>query len=86
MSQNKRRPKYVEDLIEEVNHEMWNRQMKYDETNVLLFTIQTYLIHHGWYRGFNYFHDEVRYDADNNPHKVQVLHGSDQGYEYIQLF
>ena len=85
MNQNRKRPKHIQELIDHVNHTMCNESMKLDETNRLFFSIQEFLIHHGWYRGFNFFDTAEYVDRFGNIQVGHRLHGSDQGYEYIQL-
>lgn len=82
---NRKQPRAIQDLIKHVNKTMRCEKMKYDETNRLFFSIQEFLIQNGWYRGFNFFDTKEYVDMKGNIQVAPRLHGSAQGYEYIQF-
>lgn len=86
----KKRPKYIEKQIAEINDIFRNERLKYDEHfyNDLFQWITNYLLHHNWYRGFNMHYDcEVTY-SDGSTKVIRALAGPD--YEkkdyYLQVW
>lgn len=59
MAKNKKRPKYVEEYINEVNNALEKWGVK-DESNDLFIFACNYLLKHKMYEGFNFYKHVVR--------------------------
>jgi hypothetical protein len=90
MAQNKKRPQYIEKQLKEINDVLRNIRMKYDDrySNDLFSWFTTYLLHNGWYRGFNMHYDQKVTYSDGTTKVIRALAGP--GYEnkdyYIQIW
>lgn len=86
MAQNKRRPKYIEKQLSEINEIFHQNLLKYnDHYNDPLFKWFTfYLLHHGWYRGFNMYYDIT--DSDGNVRKVLAGENYEDYNYYLQIW
>lgn len=87
---NKKRPQYIEKQLSEINDIFRNEKLKWDAhyENDLFSWFTNYLLHNGWYRGFNVHYDkEVTY-SDGTTKVIRALAGPD--YEkkdyYIQIW
>ena len=88
--QNKKRPQYIEKQLHEINDVLRSTRMKYDDrfSNDLFCWFTDYLLHHGWYRGFNMHYDkEVKY-SDGTTKVIRALAGPDYVKKdyYIQIW
>ena len=88
--QNKKRPKYIEKQLSEINDILRAKRLSWEDhyTDHLFQWFTTHLLHHGWYRGFNMHYDnEVTY-SDGSKKIIRALAGPD--YEsrdyYIQIW
>lgn len=86
----KRRPKYIEKQLSEINDILRSIRLKFDDKyeNDLFSWFTNYLLHNGWYRGFN-VHYDLEFKMDNGETKIiRALAGPD--YEskdyYIQIW
>lgn len=81
---NKRRPKSVEDMLEQVNEYLRFHKIK-EEYNDLFAFMCDYLLQKNMYRGFNFY-----YTANYNGVDYPVLAGKqryDNGeWEYLQIY
>ena len=82
----KKRPKYIENQLKEINDILRERRLKYDqkyEDNLFNWFTQ-HLLDHNWYRGFNIHYDVTKEDGT----VIRALAGPD--YEnkdyYIQIW
>ena len=86
MSQNKKRPQYIENQLKNINDALRSSRVKWDDhyTNPLFQWFTTYLLHHGWYRGFNTHYDVTT----ENGRVIRALTGPDyENYDYyIQIW
>ena len=65
MTYNKKRPKYIENQLSEINDILREKRLKYeDHYNDTLFQWFTqHLLNHRWYRGFNMYYDIIKEDG-----------------------
>ena len=86
---NKKRPKYIEKQLNEINDILRDRRLKYnDKYNDNLFNWFTqHLLTHGWYRGFNMYYDKTCI-IDGQQSIIRVLAGPEyEKYDYyIQIW
>lgn len=87
---NKKRPQYIEKQLKEINDIFRNKKLKWNDhyENDLFSWFTDYLLHNGWYRGFNVHYDkEVKMDNEETK-IIRALAGPD--YEkkdyYIQIW
>lgn len=82
--QDKKRPKYIVKQIEEVNEFLRNTGEK-DAFCSLMSFWSSYLVHNGWYRGYNFY--KMKYFPEMGKSRP-VLAGSSNPaeYEFIQLW
>ena len=86
--QNKKRPQYIEKQLSEINDILRSIRLKFDDkyNNDLFCWFTTYLLHHGWYRGFNMHYDVMPRPGTDKI--IRALAGPD--YEtkdyYIQIW
>lgn len=83
MAQNrKKRPKYVDDLVKEVNHTLRCGKVK-DERNDLFVFMLHYLLRKKMYKGYNFYVDK-KFEYGTLP----ILAGSADydKYDYLQLY
>lgn len=79
-AQNKKRPMYIQNLLNEVNTTL--KAMKHDgEHSSLHIFMCHYLIQHKCYRGYNFYKDKFI-----NGEVIPVLAGSATDYDYIQIW
>lgn len=87
---NKKRPKYIEKQLSEINDIFRSKRLSWEAhyTDDLFQWFTTYLLHHGWYRGFNMHYDETVTYSDGTTKIIRALAGPD--YEsrdyYIQIW
>lgn len=77
-----KRPKYVQELVNEVN-ELWRATGQKNEHCTLMIFMQSYLLQKKMYRGYNF------YKVENHDGKdIAVLAGSadKDKYDFIQLW
>ena len=90
MKQNRKRPQYIEKQLNEINDILRETRMKYEDrfTNPLFTWFTDYLLHNGWYRGFNMHQDKEITFSDGSTKVNRSLAGAD--YEkkdyYIQIW
>ena len=90
MTQNRKRPQYIEKQLNEINDILRNIRMKYNDrySNDLFSWFTTYLLRNGWYRGFNMHYDKEITSSDGSTKVIRALAGPD--YEkkdyYIQIW
>lgn len=81
---NKKRPKYVEDMLVKVNEHLRFHKVKEQHNDLFAFMCD-YLLHKGMYRGFNFYYTE-----NYNGKYYSVLAGKqryDNGeWEYLQIY
>ena len=88
MARNKKRPKYIEKQLQEINDILRDQRVKYeDRYNNPLFTWFTqHLLEHDWYCGFNMHYDVMPRPGTDKI--IRALAGPD--YEkkdyYIQIW
>ena len=87
---NKKRPQYIEKQLKEINDIFRSERLKdEDRYNNDLFTWFTqYLLHNGWYRGFN-VHYDMEFTTSNGETKIiRALAGPDYAKKdyYIQIW
>ena len=88
--QNKKRPKHILKQLQEINDILRATRMKYDDrfSNPLFSWFTDYLLHNGWYCGFNMHYDQVVTYSDGTTKVIRALGGPD--YEkkdyYIQIW
>ena len=87
---NKKRPQYIEKQLSEINDLFRTRKLKWDEKyNDSLFSWFTqYLLHNGWYRGFNMHYDKEVAMSNGETKIIRVLAGPEyEKYDYyIQIW
>ncbi len=82
----KKRPKYIEKQLKEINDIFRENRLKYDDryNNDLFVWFSDHLLHNGWYQGFNMHYDVTKEDGT----VIRALAGPD--YEnkdyYIQIW
>lgn len=83
--QNKKRPQYIKKQLAEINDILHAIRLKdnkkYDCELFMWFT--QHLLHHGWYRGFNYYIDEER---DGKTYRVLAGPEFNKMDYYIQIW
>ena len=89
MAQNRKRPQYIVKQLHEINDILRATRMKYEDrfTNPLFGWFTDYLLHNGWYHGFNMYYDkEVTY-SDGSTNVIRALAGPEyENYDhYIQI-
>lgn len=90
MAQNRKRPQYIEKQLNEINDILRSDRVKYDDryTNSLFRWFTEYLIHNGWYRGFNMHYDKEVTFSDGTTEVIRALTGPEyDSYDYyIQIW
>lgn len=81
----RKRPRYIENLIEKANYEMRFRKLKYDGSNGLFWMMNSLLLSKDMYQGFNFYHD-MEIEIDGERKVISALSGDSENYEYIQLY
>lgn len=88
--QNKKRPKYILKQLQEINDILRATRMKYDDrfSNPLFSWFTDYLLHNGWYRGFNMHYDQEVTYSDGTTKVIRALGGPEyEKYDYyIQIW
>ena len=77
---NKKRPKYVQEVIDQVNLALKIREEKNPHCSLMLFIID-YLIAKDMYKGYNFYNE-----IERNGVKYNVLAGSATDFEFIQVY
>lgn len=90
MTQNRKRPQYIKKQLNEINDILRETRMKYEDrfTNPLFTWFTNYLLHNGWYRGFNMHYDKEITFSDGSTKVIRALAGPDYGKKdyYIQIW
>ena len=90
MTQNRKRPQYIKKQLNEINDILRETRMKYEDTftNPLFTWFTNYLIHNGWYRGFNMYYDKKITFSDGSTKVIRALDGIKyENYDYyIQIW
>ena len=90
MTQNRKRPQYIEKQLNEINDILRKTRMKYEDrfTNPLFTWFTNYLLRNGWYRGFNMHYDKKITFSDGSTKVIRALDGIKyENYDYyIQLW
>ena len=81
----KKRPMYIENLVERANFEMRHRKLKYDESNGLFWMMNNLLLSKDMYQGFNFYYD-LEIEINGERKVISSLSGDSINYEYIQLY
>ena len=89
---NKKRPQYVEKMLEEINNYLRQNKIQNHFNNDLFGFIVHYLSEHGWYRGWN-THIDKYLDINGEKKLVKALTGpvnnlspEEQSEWYIQIW
>ena len=82
MTQNKKRPKYVQEIVDEIN-EIFYRGKEKDALCDLSCWLSHYLIKKGMYRGYNFYMDKTH--TDGKIYKTLAGSADPNVYEYIQF-
>ena len=88
MARDKKRPKYIEKQLQEINDYFRNIRLKFDKKydDSLFCWFTQYLLSNGWYRGFNMHYDVMPRPGTDKI--IRALAGPD--YEtkdyYIQIW
>lgn len=77
----KKRPKYITELITKVNEHLREENIK-NETNDLFSFLQYYLIKKDMYRGYNFYN---RMTTDTGE-EYACLSGSCTNYDFLQIY
>lgn len=80
MAHNKKRPKYVQEVVDQVNVILKDRKEKNPYCD-LMFFIERYLITKDMYRGYNFFKEKERDGI-----KYNILAGSDTDFDFLQVY
>ena len=90
MAQNIKRQKYIIKKLCEINDILRATRMKYEDrfTNPLFGWFTDYLLHNGWYRGFNMYYDKEVTCSDGSTDVIRALAGPEyKNYDhYIQIW
>ena len=83
MAQNKKRPQYVQEIVDEIN-EIFYRKKEKNSLCDLAIWLDHYLLKKDMYRGYNFYIDKTHTDGTTD----KVLAGSSDPneYEYIQFY
>lgn len=87
---NKKRPQYIKKQLSEINDILRSIRLKFDDkyNNDLFSWFTNYLLHNGWYRGFNVHYDKEVTMSNGETKIIRALAGPD--YEtkdyYIQIW
>lgn len=86
----KKRPKYIEKQLKEINDIFRENRLKYDDryNNDLFVWFSDHLLHNGWYQGFNMHYDKEFENENGTKETIRALAGPDyKKYDYyIQLW
>ena len=87
---NKKRPKYIEKQLQDINDMFRNQKLKWDDhyENPLFNWFTRYLLHNGWYRGFNMHYDQEVTYSNGTSKIIRALAGPEyEKYDYyIQIW
>ena len=83
MAKNKKRPQYVQEIVDDINEIFYRKKEKNAHCDLAIW-LDHYLLKKGMYRGYNFFIDKTLTDGKT----YKMLAGSDDPneYEYIQFY
>ena len=83
MAKNKKRPQYVQEIVDEIN-EIFYRKKEKNALCDLAIWLDHYLLKKGMYHGYNFFIDKTH--TDGKTYKVLAGSSDPNVYEYIQFY
>ena len=83
MAKNKKRPQYVQEIVDEIN-EIFYRKKEKNVLCDLAIWLDHYLLNKGMYRGYNFYIDKTH--TDGTTYKVLAGSSDPNVYEYIQFY
>ena len=83
MAKNKKRPQYVQEIVDEIN-EIFYRKKEKNALCDLAIWLGSYLLKKGMYRGYNFYIDKTH--TDGTTYKVPAGSSDPDVYEYIQFY
>ena len=83
MAKKKKRPQYVQEIVDEIN-EIFYRKKEKNALCDLAIWLDHYLLKKGMYCGYNFFIDETH--TDGKTYKVLAGSSDPNVYEYIQFY
>lgn len=83
MAKNKKRPQYVQEIVDEIN-EIFYRKKEKNALCDLACWLDHYLLKKGMYRGYNFYIDKTH--IDGTTYKTLAGSSDPNEYEYIQFY
>ena len=83
MAKNKKRPQYVQEIVDDINEIFYHKKEKNAHCDLAIW-LDHYLLKKGMYRGYNLFIDKTHTDGKTD--KVLAGSADPNVYEYIQIY
>ena len=83
MAKNKKRPQYVQEIVDEINEIFYHKKEKNTNCDLAIW-LDHYLLNKGMYRGYNFYIDKTH--TDGTTYKVLAGSSDPNVYEYIQFY
>ena len=83
MAKNKKRPQYVQEIVDDINEIFYHKKEKNAHCDLAIW-LDHYLLKKEMYRGYNFFIDKTQ--TDGKTYKVLAGSSDPNEYEYIQFY
>lgn len=83
MAKNKKRPQYVQEIVDDINEIFYHKKEKNAHCDLAIW-LDHYLLNKGMYRGYNFYIDKTH--TDGTTYKVLAGSSDPNEYEYIQFY
>ena len=83
MAKNKKRPQYVQEIVDEINEFFYHKKEKNAHCDLAIW-LDHYLLKKGMYRGYNFYIDKTL--TDGKTYKMLAGSSDPNEYEYIQFY
>ena len=83
MAKNKKRPQYVQEIVDDINEIFYHKKEKNAYCDLAIW-LDHYLLKKGMYRGYNFYIDKTL--TDGKTYKMLAGSSDPNKYEYIQFY